>query len=83
MLLRVKAAPNAKTSEIVGWEKDPNVGRVLKVRVSAPASEGKANAALRDFLAKSLGVAKSQVTLEKGDSSRMKTFAIPDGPLPF
>jgi len=83
MHLRVKVSPNAKCSEIVGWEQEPNVGRVLKVRVAAPPTEGRANAALRALLAKSLGVPKSQVALEKGDSSRLKTFSIPDGPLPF
>jgi len=83
MLLRVKATPNAKQSDIVGWEEEPNVGRVLRVRIAAPPTEGKANAALRDFLAKSLGVPKSQVELQKGSTSRIKTFRIPDGPLPF
>jgi uncharacterized protein YggU (UPF0235/DUF167 family) len=41
--------------------------------------DGEANKALRDFLAKSLGLSKSQVSLEKGGSSRFKTFEIPDG----
>ncbi|MEI6654870.1 MAG: DUF167 domain-containing protein [Verrucomicrobiota bacterium] len=81
--LHVRATPNARTSGIVGWEDDPQVGRVLRVRIAAPPTEGKANAALREFLAKSLGLAKSKVTLEKGGSSRHKTFSIPDGtPLP-
>lgn len=83
MQLRVKATPNARQSEILGWEEEPNLGRVLKVRIAAPPTGGKANAALREFLARSLGVPKSQVILEKGDSSRLKTFTIPDGSLPF
>jgi len=53
------------------------------VRVAAPPVEGKANAELRGFLAKALGLSKSQVILEKGDGSRWKTFLVPDGtPLP-
>ena len=55
----------------------------LRVRIAAPPVEGKANAALREFLAKALGLPKSSVSLDKGDGSRLKTFLIPDGtPLP-
>lgn len=79
MKLRVRASPNARKSEIIGWEDDPQAGRVLRVRVGAPALDGKANAELRDFLAKVLGLPKSKVLLEKGDASRFKTFEIPDG----
>jgi uncharacterized protein (TIGR00251 family) len=79
MILHVRATPNARTSEILGWEDEPQLGRALRVRIAAPAMEGKANAALRDFLAKSLGLAKSKVTLTKGGSSRFKAFTIPDG----
>jgi uncharacterized protein YggU (UPF0235/DUF167 family) len=49
------------------------------VRIAAAPVDGEANKALRDFLAKSLGLAKSKVQLEKGSSSRFKTFEIPDG----
>ncbi len=79
MKLRVRATPNAKKSEVIGWEEIPQAGRVLRVRVAAPPSEGKANAELKKFLAKELGVAKSKVVLEKGGSSRIKCFEIPDG----
>jgi uncharacterized protein len=79
MKLRVRATPNARKSEIIGWEEDSQTGRVLRVRVGAPAVEGKANAELREFLAKTLGLPKSKVLLEKGDGSRFKTFEIPDG----
>lgn len=83
MKLRVRATPNARQSEIIGWEEDPQAGKILRVRIAAPPVDGKANAALRDFLAKSLNLSKSTVVLEKGSSSRFKTFEIPDGtPLP-
>lgn len=78
MILRVKATPNASANVIIGWEDEPMAGRVLKVRIHAPAQEGKANKALRDFLAKQLGLSKSQVLLEKGQCSRIKSFEIPD-----
>jgi hypothetical protein len=83
MKLRVRATPNARQSAIIGWADDPQAGRVLLIRVAAPPAEGKANAELREFLANCLGLAKSQILLEKGGSSRIKTFEIPDGtPLP-
>ena len=79
MQIRVLAVPNAKTSEVVGWEDDARAGRVLRVKIAAPPVDGKANGALREFLAKHFVVPKSQVTLEKGDTSRIKTFNFPDG----
>ena len=83
MKLRVRATPNANRSEVIGWEDDPQAGRVLRVRVAAPPVEGKANTELRAFLARTLGLSKSKVQLEKGEASRIKTFEIPDGtPLP-
>ncbi|MEN9974551.1 MAG: hypothetical protein RLZZ282_557 [Verrucomicrobiota bacterium] len=83
MRLRVRATPNARRSEVIGWEDDARVGRILRVRVAAPPVEGKANSELRDFLAKWLGLPKSKVLLEKGSTSRIKSFDIPDGtPLP-
>lgn len=83
MLIRVRATPNARRSEVIGWEDDPQAGRILRVRVAAPPVEGKANVELREFLAKTLGLPKSKVVLEKGSASRFKAFEIPDGtPLP-
>jgi len=83
MRLRVRATPNARCNAVIGWEDLPQAGRVLRVRVAAPPVAGQANAALRDFLAATLGLAKSQVVLAKGSTARFKSFDIPDGtPLP-
>lgn len=79
MKLRVRATPNARQSEVIGWETDPQAGPVLRVRIAAPPVDGKANVELKDFLAKTLGLSKSKVVLEKGETSRFKTFEIPDG----
>ncbi len=80
MRLRVKATPNAKRSEVLGWEEDPVVGKVLRIRVAAPPVEGKANAELEKVIAKWLGVSKSEVRLEKGGTSRIKCFEGPRVP---
>lgn len=79
MILRVKATPNASKNEILGWIDEPLVGKVLRVRISAPPVEGKANKALATFLADSLQLSKSAVKISKGQQSRIKSFEIPDG----
>ena len=48
----------------------------LKVRVTAPPEDGKANAAVQKLLAKALGIAKTRLTLVAGQSSRDKVFRI-------
>ncbi|WP_216822939.1 DUF167 domain-containing protein [Aeromicrobium sp. A1-2] len=59
---------------------DRSIGRTAAAGADRRAPvDGKANTALRDFLATSLGLSKSKVVLEKGGTSRFKTFEIPDG----
>ena len=49
-------------------------GDVLRVRVTAPPEDGKANKAVQKLLAKALGVAPSRLTLVRGATSRDKVF---------
>jgi uncharacterized protein (TIGR00251 family) len=65
--LELKVIPNAPRNEIAGW-----LGPVLKVKVHAPALEGRANDELLDFLAATLGVPRREITLLRGDKSRQK-----------
>ncbi len=51
-------------------------GDELKLAITAPPIDGKANAHLQKFLAKSFAVAKSAVVLEKGLLGRHKTVLI-------
>ncbi len=46
------------------------------MRLAAPPVDGAANDALVDFLARRLGLAKSQVTLLRGETSRHKIVAV-------
>lgn len=69
--LAVKVVPGAKRDEIVG----PHGDR-LKVRVSAPPEDGKANKAVCALLAEALGVKRSAVTVIVGPSSPEKTIRI-------
>lgn len=63
--------PRSSRDEIVG-----PVGERLKVRLTAPPLEGRANKALVAFLAKRLGIAGSRVTIIKGHRSRQKEVLV-------
>lgn len=51
-------------------------GDALKIRIAAAATEGKANAALRTFFAKKLGVSVRHVQVQSGEKSRRKILKI-------
>ena len=74
--LSIRVQPGAKANEIVGWVADAQGAEVLKIRLRAPAIEGKANAALIEFLAEALGLRARHVTLERGDKSRDKRVSV-------
>ncbi|MEJ0000896.1 MAG: DUF167 domain-containing protein [Verrucomicrobiota bacterium] len=74
--LAVRVQPGAKANEIVGWMTDAPGGPLLKIRLRAPAVEGKANAALLEFLAERLGLRPRQLALERGDKSRAKIVLV-------
>jgi uncharacterized protein (TIGR00251 family) len=67
----VRVVPRASKDEIVGIH-----GDALKVRLTAPPVEGRANEALIAFLAKRLGVRKSQVEIVAGATSRRKMIRV-------
>ena len=49
---------------------------MLRIAVTAAPEKGKANKAIAQLLAKTLGIAKSRVVLQSGETSRKKTFLI-------
>jgi uncharacterized protein len=51
-------------------------GAAIKIKLRAPAVEGKANAALRAFLAEELKIPKRNIVLERGQQSRDKLIRI-------
>ncbi len=73
--LAVHVQPGAKKSGVVGEH-----GDALKIRLAAPPVDGKANAALIEFLATRLGIARAQVTLKSGQTSRRKVLEIERAP---
>jgi uncharacterized protein (TIGR00251 family) len=54
----------------------PVVGERLKVQLMAPPVDGAANQALRALLAKTLGVAKGQVAIVRGETGKKKTVRV-------
>ncbi len=79
MKLALKVTPGARRNEILGWEEDyPRVGRVLKLKIAAPPIEGKANKEIERFLAKTLGLPASAVSLLHGSTGRIKLVQLPD-----
>ncbi len=69
--LELKVIPNAPRNEIAGW-----LGSALKVKIHAPALDGRANDALCAFLAEKLGVPRRAITLLRGEKSRQKIIRI-------
>jgi uncharacterized protein (TIGR00251 family) len=70
--LKIKAVPGASKTEIAGLKDG-----CLRIRIAAAPEDGKANAELRAFLARTLGCSKGEVVLLRGERSRLKTLAIP------
>ena len=68
--LAIRVQPGARTTGVVGWMADG----ALKLRVSAPPEDGRANQAVVELLASLLGLERSQVTVVRGGSSRSKVI---------
>lgn len=67
LILDCHLQPKASGDEFAGLH-----GERLKIRLTAPPVEGKANAHLMAFLAKAFGISKSQVSLISGELNRQK-----------
>jgi uncharacterized protein len=67
----VKVHPRAKKNAITG-----ELGDALKVSLTTPPIEGRANQACIEFLAKLLKVPRSSVTIASGQTSRNKVVRV-------
>jgi hypothetical protein len=70
--ITVKVTPRAKKTDVAGIMEDGTI----KVHVAAPPEEGRANAALLNFLAERLGIATSQIEIVAGLSSERKLISL-------
>ena len=71
LVLTLHVQPGAKKTEIQGVHDG-----ALKIRLAAPPVDGKANQALRCFLADAFGVGLHAVTLKHGQNSRHKVVRV-------
>ncbi len=71
MKLEVLVQPGAKKEEVVFLSEGH-----LRVRVTARATEGRANEAVRELLADYFGVSRSRVTLKRGLKSKLKVVEV-------
>lgn len=67
----VRVVPRASRSEIVGFRDG-----ALRVRIAAPPVDGAANAELIRLLAKKFGVARSDIEIVSGETSKNKRIKI-------
>jgi uncharacterized protein (TIGR00251 family) len=71
LILPVRAQPGARRQGVQGEQ-----GSALKVAVTAPPRDGRANQALLEVLRAALGLKRAQVELLGGQTSREKRFLI-------
>lgn len=71
LLLQLYVQPKASRDQIIGLH-----GAEIKLAITAPPVDGKANAHIQKLLAKMFAVSKSQVVLTKGELSRHKQVQI-------
>jgi len=71
VVLRVHVSPGAGRTAVTGRQ-----GDAIKVRVAAPPVDGRANAALVEFLAAEFALKAAAVTLLSGETSRAKRFRL-------
>ncbi len=69
--LRVRVAPSARRSELVG-----RLGDAWKLRVSAPPERGRANDEVVNLLAAELGLARSEIRVVAGQTTHDKVVEI-------
>ncbi len=69
--IRVRVTPRAGRDAIDAWD-----GDVLRVRVSPPAADGRANDALLRLIARELDLPRSKVRFASGEHARIKLLEI-------
>jgi uncharacterized protein (TIGR00251 family) len=67
----VHIQPGASRNKIVG----PH-GDCLKIKISAPPVDGKANSAIQEYLSEFFGIAKSKIQILAGETGRKKSILI-------
>ena len=71
LILSVRVQPKASKDEVVGEQEG-----ALKIRITAPPVDGKANKQLIGFLSRIFRIPKSNIVLMSGESARIKRLRI-------
>lgn len=71
MMIRLKVVPSSSRDQIVGW-----LGDSLKIKVAAPPEKGKANQAVIQLLARTMGIEPSAIRVVSGESTPNKIVEI-------
>lgn len=71
LTLKIKVEPRSSKSGIVG-----PYGDAIKVKLTSPPLDGRANKELIELLAKEFGIAKNNVEISSGKSSKNKTVKL-------
>ena len=69
--LNIRVHPGSSNNMITGY-----TNGVLNVRITTRPEKGKANEALVKYLSDLLGIAKSRISISKGNTSRNKVVSI-------
>ncbi len=69
--IKVRVQPGASRNRVQGFREG-----ALRVSVTAPPHDGKANAALLELLAASLGIARSRLRIVRGHAVRDKVVTV-------
>jgi len=80
LTLALRVQPGAGRDQVLGLVTDAAGALALKVKVSAPAEDGRANAAVLALLAKALDLPKSALSLVRGERDRNKVVALAGDP---
>lgn len=75
MIIRVRVIANSKRCEVVG-----RIGSTLRIKVQAPAIEGRANEELVDFLAEFFEVKPRMIKIVRGEKGKEKTIEVEGRP---
>lgn len=70
LTVNLKISPNASKNEIIKTEDG------VKVKITAPPVDGKANKSLIEFLSKTFKIPKSSIEILRGETSKEKTLLI-------
>ena len=81
VVLNIRVIPNSSMTAVVGVEEALGAGfegeYFLKIKLSSPANENKANEELVKFLSKNLKIPKTRIKIVKGEKNKEKKVFVP------